>query len=1420
MHIFSKSSTFACYIGVMGLNGQAKTAVKRIAYIGIVLLTCTIMVAGGLLMLARSARVQTAIISLLTEELSRGLGVDAHIDRVHFKPLRSLDVEGVYLSDQAGDTLLYVPYLSVEFDPFAIEEDRLRFPKIEVTEPYLSLRQDTASTNIDFLLRAFAPEDTLPTQLPMPLSLEKITVTGAKVRYQHIPSGNDVMLRGLDADVRLPYVGNDSLSAQLVGLRLQAALKDVDATVKAEFHGDIDSVFADHLEVTYRNQRLLLGTLAVRDPLHLQQTNVVVNCQDLFCNRQLLSCFLSDIYHHPVTLPDYLGTLGDMHYHGLLSGTLDDLHLHGAFVTRLGTLTTLGTLSADTTFRDIRFTGEISTRRFRLGGLLPNAGFGTISFKTTASARLQKDQPLAAQGLLHITSLVYKGYTYRNLRIKGETKNNIFHGSVDIADPNLTLSLQGTMNFSSTDPWAEVALQLDHLRLHELHLYDNCRDEDAHCRMRLTFGSDGQSGTWIDRSDGQLYIDSLYITNFGEELRMKSFLLKWNEDNRKVSLVLLSDFLNAGISGNFQWSTLGTTMARFAHELFPKFLPKPAVSSAANDIDFYFYFRNLDAICRICGLQMHVANSPTVKGFIHESERQYDLQCFVPTIENNNAAWQNLTLSLRQRNKEALMAISCLEHTINLDSTQLRLGDIGFRLTAVAQRDSVYTALHFGNTDAEHQDAEILVNAHLGRYHQKPLYSVHVCPSVFYLRDTAWTLADSHIEYCQADTTLSVEHFAMQTLSGTQFMRANGIASMRETDSIRVDLNNFDLEYFLQYVGLQKTISIKGLVSGWATLYSLFRAPMFEANLCIPDARLNDVSLGDVCATATLDEAHEHILIEGNAIENGRRVAHVDGNVIPKDKYWELYIHADSANLAFINFWTDGILEDIEGRGYGNIHVFGKRLDTWVTAKAYAKDAALTIPFTGARYYFSDSVTLDTTHIAFDNIRIRDKEGHRGVINGRLEHDRFKDFRFNIRGNFQDLLALDIPYSSQAMFYGKAYASGSVDVHGDESMTDINISAATRGKTDFYLCVATSSDARDNSFINFVNPEEKKKPVRDVPIAVKPAKFRLSLGIEATPDAQVHILLDPHTGDGIIGRGEGILRLTMNGGGDIGLFGSYSLLSGTFSYAIGNIIRRDFAIAEGSSISWGGNPMTPVLNVKAIYRLTASLKDLFGSDITNLATNRTSVPVECILNISDKLFDPTLRFGIELPQSDEAVASQVKAIINTDEMLMRQVVYLLVFNRFFTPEYLQANSSQSTNSTYSLLSSTVTGQINQWLSKLTDIVSVGFNVRSDGEGANASQEYETQFQIHPVNRLSINGNFGYRYNDLSNRPFFGDVDIEYQLTSNGKLRARAFTHTVDKYSLKQANTVQGIGLVFRHDFNWGDARRKRQAKRQQETEKQ
>jgi hypothetical protein len=415
---------------------------------------------------------------------------------------------------------------------------------------------------------------------------------------------------------------------------------------------------------------------------------------------------------------------------------------------------------------------------------------------------------------------------------------------------------------------------------------------------------------------------------------------------------------------------------------------------------------------------------------------------------------------------------------------------------------------------------------------------------------------------------------------------------------------------------------------------------------------------------------------------------------------------------------------------------------------------------------------------------------------------------------------MNLPYEPQALFYGKVYGSGNVNIKGNDYECHIGVNARTEANSKFYLSVNTASIAANTSFIQFKKNDTHSNTLLHLlnqPTTEKTtksstqSKLLLSLQIEVTPTADINILLGRD--DGIRGKGEGNVQLTYDDStNDIQLLGTYTLQSGVFSYSIGNIVRRNFNIAEGSRVIWNGDPLAPNMDITGRYHTTASLRDLFGSDFSQVATNRSSVPVNCVLHMTDQLFNPILKFAIELPQSDESIQSQINSVINTEEMLMRQVIYLLVFNRFYPADYLKNAQAVGINETYSLLSSTITGQINSWLSKLTDVVTMGFNFRTDGEGETASQEYEANFQIQPIRQLIINGNFGYRYNDLSNRPFFGDLDIEYLLTPNGKLRAKAYTHTVDKYSLRQANTVQGLGLVFKHDFNWKTKKKKEKNK--------
>ncbi|MGC3978243.1 MAG: translocation/assembly module TamB domain-containing protein [Paludibacteraceae bacterium] len=124
----------------------------------------------------------------------------------------------------------------------------------------------------------------------------------------------------------------------------------------------------------------------------------------------------------------------------------------------------------------------------------------------------------------------------------------------------------------------------------------------------------------------------------------------------------------------------------------------------------------------------------------------------------------------------------------------------------------------------------------------------------------------------------------------------------------------------------------------------------------------------------------------------------------------------------------------------------------------------------------------------------------------------------------------------------------------------------------------------------------------------------------------------------------------------------------------------------------------------------------------------------------------------------------------------------------------------------SFLTTTLSSQVNNLLSQIANNVSLGFNVRGAGlyDKPYSSLEYEGAILYQPNNRLVINGNFGYRNDNLSKNKFIGDLDIEYILTHKGKFRLKAYNHTVDRYTLRSAQFIQGVGLMYKETFNSWD----------------
>ena len=177
-----------------------------------------------------------------------------------------------------------------------------------------------------------------------------------------------------------------------------------------------------------------------------------------------------------------------------------------------------------------------------------------------------------------------------------------------------------------------------------------------------------------------------------------------------------------------------------------------------------------------------------------------------------------------------------------------------------------------------------------------------------------------------------------------------------------------------------------------------------------------------------------------------------------------------------------------------------------------------------------------------------------------------------------------------------------------------------------------------------------------------------------------------------------------------------------------------------------------------------------------------------------------ISFDLEFPTLTQDTYRKVRSIVSTEDMMNRQIIYLLALNRFYTPDYMA--STTKGNELFSVASSTISSQLGNMLGKLSENWSIAPNLRSD-RGDFSDVEVDLALSSRLLNnRLIFNGNFGYRDKSLNSNQFIGDFDIEYLLNKRGTWRLKAYNRYNDRnFYVRSAQTTQGVGIMFRRDFD-------------------
>ncbi len=1105
--------------------------------------------------------------------------------------------------------------------------------------------------------------------------------------------------------------------------------------------------------------------------------------------------------------PPVLARLNHLKFQGRLEYKNREARVDGILHTAPGSLLVNGTLSEHNHLK-----ATLKTAGYRLDHLLSSpttqSPLGALSCTVEVNGDLQKDGRPDLNTQAYISELTFKNYHYTHIRTEFRYRGTGVDGLLSLNDPNGRINLLGEADLSSPTPTFHATARIDHLNPHALNLVSDYRNKQFSALITARC-----AGHLPEEANATLAISELSMHTPEGAYQINDITLESRPEGDTKHISLTSDFVNARLDGRFRYATLPATLKQLGRHYLPSLFPtKDKQNFTADQLSFDLHVLHAEPIQKVTDLPLYITRPARLNGSLNGTTGEVTLTGEVPELEYGSELLKNIHLYCRNQGKDLTADLS-LERLMKKQMVLLGL-------QATATDDELSADLSWDNRAPVLYKGVLSTTTRFGGGHLAPLtMHTHINPTQVVVDDTLWHIHPGSVNL----TGEQIQVDSIRFTQGERFLTVHGTASSSPSDIVEVALKDINLQYVFNIINFH-AVEFGGEATGKAYVRDLLHAPDVSTNLFVRNFTFNDGRMGHMNVTGGWDNRRKRIFL--NALMTDTTAYHttrVNGTIEPgrgNKGGLDLHVQTQRINLFFLNKYTKGIFTNLRGRASGWARIFGpfKKID--LEGALVIDEADMKVNALNCHYrLYGDSVTLTPGHIQIPGARVYDDSGspwgndHYADVKGLLQHEHFSNLRYHFDIDAHRILGYDRRTFGDEVFYGTVYATGDVTLDGHPGTLNVDIKARPEEGSSFVYNSSTPETLTNNQFITFYSARDEAEkrltgtgyiapaePIQHMP----ESDMYLNFDLDITPDVTLKILMDAQTGDHITLGGNGSIRANYHNKGRFLMYGTYTVDHGTYKLSVQDVIRKDFRFRPGGTLKFGGPPFEGDLNLQAVYTVpSVSLNDL--SSGTTFSQN--NVRVNCLMNLGGKAKAPQITFDFEIPNVNEDEQQMVRSLISTEEEKNMQIIYLLGIGRFYTYDYNNAEQSQTNVAMKSLLSTTLSGQLNHALSNIigSHNWNIGTNL-STGQTGWSDMDVEGLLSGRLLdNRLLINGNFGYRDNPINNSNFIGDFDIQWLLRPNGHLSLKAYSETNDRYFTKSSLTTQGIGLMFRKDFNnWNE----------------
>ncbi len=1216
----------------------------------------------------------------------------------------------------------------------------------------------------------------------------------------------------VDIDVSL---NNSTLSTGDVAYFVPA-FRNTDLTVEQlslSAAGRVDDLSAKVKRLSFGSSSSLRGDLTVVGGDRLPTAKFDFKLHSISSNAKDINLLATEVGLSPLkgSARSIVANLGAIDISAAGRGTIKQMQID-----TLQLKSSIGALSYGGELQDIGANigcrGVVKSHNFDLGRALGNSKLGGVNLSSNVTFR-SGHGGVDASLQSYVSSIYYNNNNYTALNVSTLYQGQRLSCRVVSEDEKLNFDLESHMLFAGEESEYDLTLRLDDADIYALAI--NKRDSISRLSGVVKLQMRGDD---IDNLAGDVSLSNMNYIYGDNSIYTPSIEIKALNGDQSKSLSLESDFVDLTYRSKSSYKDLLVYLKEALQTYIPILYDDSAERKEHEEMTFAnnyssvnVTFKEVSPLCEAVFSGFNIANNSKFNLYVNPYSGSLILNATSDFVELRKFAATGININANN-NRDSL--------TMFATTTDILYGSTllpPLTLTGGARNNKLGILAEFRDT-VENNSAKLNLRANFNEQHDA---TITVLPSNIILGEERWIISADDI--VSRGATFEIDNFAIS--NGEQKLSLNGTISSSESDTLSLKLNHYDIGMLTSVIS-DMGYFVDGSSSGEVRVSALLSAPRIVADVELDDVDVNSIPSPPLRLQAVWNSDQNRA---GLFVTNRQsRDTVVTGYYAPSSMRYYARLKVDSLNMGLIDPLLSTTIASTRGYANADVTINGQHRDASLHGHLDIYDMSTKVLFTQVEYSLpSARIEIEDNIFSSRAQEVFDKDGNRGLLTLIMSLDHLSNVTYRLRMVPENMLVLNTTLKDNELFYGTLYATGVATIEGDKRGVSMDITATSQPASQFFMPLNSKSTVAKTDFITFVQADVEHEENPSINArreflnererrynAQAGTQLNINMALHATPDLDFQLVIDPVVGDIIRAKGEGRLNLAIAPQDNtFEMYGDYNITEGNYLFTLLNPISKRFEIDSGSSIQWTGDPIDPMLNIDAVYKVKTSLDPLIsGVSSDDDGSSSRAVPVDCIIHLGDRLTQPSVDFSIEVPTADTEQQTIIANTLIDQETISQQFFYLMFANSFISTSSSIGSNDLGSSTTASTGFELLTNQLSNWLS------STNYNVviRYRPESTLTSDEVDLGFSRGLINNrllIEVEGNYladnkaSIDDSNLSN--FMGEAYITWLIDKAGAIQLKGFTQTIDRYDENQGLQETGIGIYYSESFDkFKDLKRK------------